>query len=143
MQQSWVSFFSLFLPQLVKRYQFPVNLLTILYGIALGWASPMMLLFQSEESPVGLMTTAQISLIVSLLCVGAIAGTIIFGLCSDIWGRKVMLLLCGVPQLAANLLLMFGNHQYHVFTARLLLGLASGGTFILVPMFVSEISHER
>lgn len=102
-----------------------------------------MLLFQSEASPIGMMNSDQISLIVSLLCIGGTVGTILFGLCSDVWGRKTMLLLIAIPQIVANVLLIVGTNSYYIYAARFLFGLAGGGGFIVVPIFVSEIAHER
>lgn len=102
-----------------------------------------MLLYSSEDSPIGMLNSHQSSLIVSLLCIGGTAGTIIFGFLADVFGRKWMLLLIAVPQLVANLLILIGTNYYFMFTARFLFGLAGGGCYVLVPMFVSEISHER
>lgn len=102
-----------------------------------------MILFQSEDSPVGTMNADQMSLIVSMLCVGGTVGTIICGLAADFLGRKASLLIIGVPQLISNVLLIVGNHYYYIYAARFLVGLAGGGSFIMIPMFVSEISHER
>lgn len=120
-----------------------MNLLTFVYGISVGWAAPTMLLFLSKESPIGVMTADQISLIVSILCIGGIAGTAVLGPLADIWGRKIVLILTAIPQIIANLLLVLGTHYYYIYVARFLFGLAGGGIFILVPIFVSEISHER
>lgn len=120
-----------------------MNFLSVLYGISVGWAAPNMILFQSEESPVGVMNADQMSLIVSLLCVGGTLGTIIFGFAADFLGRKTSLILIAVPQLVSNVLLIVGNHYYYIYVARFLFGLAGGGSFIMIPMFVSEISHER
>lgn len=54
-----------------------------------------------------------------------------------------MLLLTAIPQVIANILLLVGTNYYYIYAARFLFGLAGGGGFILVPIFVSEISHER
>lgn len=120
-----------------------VNILTILYGISVGWAAPNLLLFQSESSPIGMLTPQQNSLIVSLLCIGGTAGTILFGVGSDIYGRKLMLILMATPQLIANVLLITGTNVSYIYAARFLFGLAGGGCFIVLPMFVSEITQER
>lgn len=120
-----------------------MNLLSVLYGISMGWAAPNTVLFQSEASPIGVMTSSQISLIASMLCIGATVGTILFGFCADFLGRKRSLLLIGLPQLAANVLLLIGDNYIYIYAARFLFGLAGGGCYVMVPMFVSEISHER
>lgn len=89
------------------------------------------------------MSSDQISLIASILCIGGIAGTVIFGSVVDIWGRKLAMISIALPQIVGNVLLLFGTHYYHIYTARFLFGLAAGGVYIMVPIFVSEISSER
>lgn len=83
------------------------------------------------------------SLIVSLLCIGGVIGTLICGILSDVWGRKAMLLLIAIPQLIANVLVLVGTNIYYIYGARFLFGLAGGGVYLLIPIFISEISHER
>lgn len=102
-----------------------------------------MLLFQSEESPIGVLSSNQLSLIVSILCIGGCVGTVISGFLCDILGRKIGLLVAAIPQIVANVFLIIGTHYYYIIAARFLFGLAAGGVFIIIPIFVSEISHER
>lgn len=120
-----------------------VNLLSLIYGISNGWIAPNILRFQEEDSAIGVINSAEAALVVSILCIGGLIGTVVFGLLIDWWGRKWTLILTAIPQIMANFLLAFGEDVYYVYTARLLLGLAGGGLFILVPVFVAEISNER
>lgn len=120
-----------------------VHLLTLIYGINVGWVAPNMLLFQSENSPVGELTTAQISLIVSLMCLGGVVGTSLFGIMAEKWGRKWTLIWIAVPQILGGILLIYGTNANYIYAARLLFGLAGGGLFSVGPIFVAEISHEK
>lgn len=120
-----------------------VNLLTLIYGISVGWASPNIVLFQTDASPIGKLHSDQISLIASLLCAGGVFGTFFFGWITDIWGRKLVLFLVALPQMLGLLLLAIGNNCYFVYISRLLLGFGGGGVSILVPVFVAEISSEK
>lgn len=120
-----------------------VNLLTLIYGISVGWAAPNIVLFQSEDSPIGRLSTDQISLIASLLCAGAVVGTCFFGWISDIWGRKLVLFVVALPQMLGLLLLAIGDNCYYVYASRVLLGFGGGGVSILIPVFVAEISSEK
>lgn len=70
-------------------------------------------------------------------------GTIIFGCIVDIFGRKIVMISIAIPQIAANILVLIGTHYYYIYVARFLFGLAAGGVFIMVPIFVSEITYER
>lgn len=89
------------------------------------------------------MDANQISLIASILCIGGVVGTILFGCILDVCGRKYTMIAMAIPQIVANILLLTGTHYYHIYAARFLFGLAAGGVYILVPIFVSEISFER
>lgn len=120
-----------------------MHLLTLIYGINVGWVAPNMLLFQSENSPVGELTTAQISLIVSLMCLGGVVGTSLFGIMAEKWGRKWTLIWIAVPQILGGILLIYGTNSNYIYAARLLFGLAGGGLFSVGPIFVAEISHEK
>lgn len=120
-----------------------VNLLTLIYGISVGWAAPNIVLFQSEDSPIGQLETHQISLIASLLCAGGVLGTFFFGWITDIWGRKLVLFVVALPQMLGLLLLAIGDNCYYVYASRVLLGFGGGGVSILIPVFVAEISSER
>lgn len=121
----------------------PVNLLSLAFGISVGWAAPNMLLFQTEHSPIGLLNSDQVSLIASILCIGGTVGTICFGLIVDLWGRKITMIVISIPQLAANILVLIGTNYYYIYVARFLFGFAAAGVYIMVPIFVSEISQER
>lgn len=70
-------------------------------------------------------------------------GTVLFGYMADTCGRKIGLIIIAVPQIAANILLLIGSHYYYVYAARFLFGLTAGGVFIMIPIFVSEISHDK
>lgn len=120
-----------------------MNLLSLAYGISVGWAAPNTVLFQSEKSPIGIMSSDQISWIASTLCIGGVVGTIIFGSIVDVWGRKRVMICMAIPQLVANILLIVGTNHYYIYVARILFGAAAGGVFLMVPIYVSEISFER
>lgn len=120
-----------------------VNVLSLNYGISNGWIAPNLVRFQSDDSPIGKITLDEASLIVSTLCLGGLVGTFIFGYLADLCGRKRTLILMALPQLAANVLLILGTEPSYVFLARFLFGLAGGGVFTVLPIFVAEISKER
>lgn len=102
-----------------------------------------MLLFQTEESPIGILNSDQVSLIASILCIGGTVGTIVFGCIVDHWGRKTTMILIAIPQLAANILVLVGTSYYYIYVARFWFGFAAAGVYIMVPIFVAEISQER
>lgn len=113
------------------------------YGISVGWAAPNTVLFMTEDSPIGVMTASQISWIASMICIGGIVGTIVFGGLVDILGRKIVTIGIAIPQILANILLIVGTNHIYIYWARFLFGLAAGGVFMIIPIYVAEISFER
>lgn len=120
-----------------------MNLLTLIHGISSGWVSPNLVRFQSDNSPIGRISPAQGGLVVSMLFVGSVLGTFIFGYLAERFGRKWPLMGLTVPHIVANVLLIIGTHPYHVFVSRFLIGLACGGIFSVIPVFVSEIAFKK
>lgn len=120
-----------------------MNILSLNYGISNGWIAPNLLRFQSDSSPIGQVAPEEVALMVAILSVGGVVGTLLFGYLGDWCGRKMALICMALPQLTANVLLVVGTRPMYVYLARLLLGVAGGGVFTVLPIFVAEISRER
>lgn len=77
-----------------------VNLTAFIFGIVIGFTGPNLELFKSEDSPLasGLITTEEESWISSLAAFGAIGFVLIYGWISEKFGRRLAILLIGVPQ---------------------------------------------
>lgn len=76
------------------------NLIIVSYGICVGWISPSLLILRSEQlTPLlsGSVTTEESSWIGSILCFGAILGSIFFGCLANYIGTKNAVLCCSVP----------------------------------------------
>lgn len=136
-------------PVYVFSYKLPLNLqilvnfLSINYGIAAGWVAPNLPRFQTEDSPIGMITSSEAAFIVSSMCIGGLVGSLIFGILCDLLGRKWTLVCSAIPQIIGNLLVVFGTNTYYIYASRLLFGFAGGAVFTVLPIFVSEISRER
>lgn len=117
--------------------------MTLIYGTSVGWTAPNIILFQSEKSPVGKLTTDELSPIPALLCVGGVIGTIIFGWATDKMGRKNILLFLALPEIVAFVLVLVGDHVYYIYAFRFLAGMFGGGFLVVVPIFVSEIADPK
>lgn len=79
-------------------------MLTIAYGTSTGWPSSSFLLLESiENTPLpNALTVDELSWISSLLCVGGIAGTLLFGWLVGYISKKKLLLFTALPQLVSN-----------------------------------------
>lgn len=68
--------------------------------MVIGFTGPNLELFKSDDSPLasGKITTEEESWISSLSAFGAIGFTLVYGWLSERFGRKLAILLIGVPQ---------------------------------------------
>lgn len=117
----------------------------ICYGITCGWTSPNELVLKSEKTPLpsGPVNQSEFSWIVSLLCIGGAVGNIVFGVVAEKCGRKVPLMCLSVPLIASWMLILFAQNVYFLYAARLLSGSIGGGIFVLIPLYLNEIAHDR
>lgn len=121
------------------------NCAAVVYGITIGWASPSIPLLQSENSPLlsGPITEEDGSWINSIMCLGGLFGTFFFGWMADYFGRKWSLYLVALPKIAAYLLILIALDVEFLYVSRFLSGFGGGGVFVLVPLFVTEISEDQ
>lgn len=84
-----------------------VHLVTVGYGVTVGWTAPIIPLLRSEDTPLpaGPITVEQASWIGSSLCIGGMTGTVLFALIHTYFGKKIGLLLLAVPHLVSHVLL--------------------------------------
>lgn len=124
---------------------FCVNLLALGYGLSTGWTSAAIPILLSPESSLdcGQISNSDASLIGSILTIGGLCGTLLFGYISNQIGRKRSIFLIAFPQIIGWLLMYFAESTALLISFRFLAGVAAGGIFTLVPIFVSEISEDR
>lgn len=79
---------------------FPVNLTALIFGASIGFPGPNLELFKSDATPLssGKITTNEESWISSLSAFGGMALVLPFGWFSEQFGRKIAILLLGIPQ---------------------------------------------
>lgn len=139
------------------------NLLTLVYGISVGWPSSSLPLLRSDATPLpsGPLSLFETSCIGSILCIGGASGTLFYGWFSEKFGRKPAIMSAAIPQVVSFLSLLsstrfsqlnffisksswllveFAKNFYHLFAARFLTGFAGGSAFIVIPLIVSEVS---
>ncbi|KAL9706869.1 hypothetical protein quinque_010387 [Culex quinquefasciatus] len=121
------------------------NLSTLIYGLSIGWLSPNLELLLSADTPLssGVITRSEAGWIGSIGTVGCVLAVLICGWVAEIVGRKAALMLIGVTQLASWVVVLFASDLTMIYTFRILGGFAGGGTFSVIPLFVSEISEDR
>jgi hypothetical protein len=124
----------------------PVDLLATSGDLAITWTSPVLAKLYSNDSAVNPfdqpITEDEDSWIGSLINIGAMIGPFPYGFLADKYGRKIGLLAVSVPYIVSYLTLAFSKTVYLYYFARLLGGIAIGGGYTLLPMYVAEIAED-
>ncbi|KAF7279161.1 hypothetical protein GWI33_007572 [Rhynchophorus ferrugineus] len=114
-------------------------------GTNLSWTSPeFTYLNQTDTGPFnGTLTDDQTSWISGLLSLGAALGPFIFGYLSEKIGRKYTIIATAIPFIISSVMVSFCNKVEEFYLARFITGLAVGGTFTVLPMYVGEMSLDE
>jgi MFS family permease len=118
-------------------------LLAFSHGAVIGWASPFVPLLQSELSPIGPITTEEVSWVGACLAIGGLIGTLVFAVVSKYVGKKFGIMLLAVPHIVCWLLILFGHSVYYLYAARILGGCAGGGIIRQFSLYISDISENQ
>ncbi|KAH8340746.1 hypothetical protein KR059_005896 [Drosophila kikkawai] len=115
--------------------------MALAHGITLGWFSPTLALFLSDESPFGKpLTVNEVSMASSVVPLGALLSNLFIGWPLDFFGRKIIMYTAAVPNLINWILVYFGDHVAFLFVARFLVGFSAGIMLVVVPIFIAEIA---
>jgi MFS family permease len=61
----------------------------------------------------------------------------------DKWGKKIGYILLAFPQIGFWACVLFGNTVVYLYVARFLLGITQGGMYIIMPLFVADVSEKE
>lgn len=89
------------------------------------------------------LSAAQVGFVSGILAIGAMAGCLIAGWLSDLWGRKPVMLLAGLGFTISSLLLAVAPNFGVLVTGRVLSGLSIGLASTVVPLYISEVAPAR
>lgn len=130
---------------IIRIISHPVNIITVCYGVTIGWPSASLLILLSADTPLpgGPLTTEQASWIGSLVALGGLIGNICFGWLSGLVGRKSILLGAFLPMASGWLLIYVAQSHVYLYAARLLQGFSGGAVYVVMPVFVAEIADSR
>lgn len=123
------------------------NLTSFVSGVALGWTSPVIPKLNGEVEPESNPLTQPITInqqswLGSLLPLGAVLGPFAAGLFVDRIGRKKSILISTLPFIVAFSMAIFTHDINLFYLMRFLCGLALGGIFTILPMYVAEVSED-
>ncbi|XP_042336410.1 solute carrier family 2, facilitated glucose transporter member 8 [Sceloporus undulatus] len=113
------------------------------FGFVLGYSSPAIPSLKRGNNPELRLEDSQASWFGSVVTLGAAAGGILGGYIVDKLGRKLSLMFCAVPYVFGFAIIISAQNVWMLYLGRLLSGLASGVTSLVVPVYISEIAHSK
>ncbi|KFP40931.1 Solute carrier family 2, facilitated glucose transporter member 8, partial [Chlamydotis macqueenii] len=113
------------------------------FGFVLGYSSPVIPELRKISDPKLRLDSSQASWFGSVVTVGAAAGGILGSYLVDKVGRKLSLMLCSIPYVFGYVVIISAQNVWMLYFGRMLTGLASGITSLVVPMYISEVSHPK
>ncbi|KAJ8977235.1 hypothetical protein NQ317_003810 [Molorchus minor] len=125
---------------------FAAGLLATSGDITMTWTSPTYSKLYSNDTsinPIGRpITSSEDGWIGSLINIGAMIGPLPYSYIAERFGRRIGLLSISIPHMTAYLIFAFANKVYLFYLGRLLGGLAVGGGYTLLPMYIAEVSDD-
>ncbi|XP_068105114.1 solute carrier family 2, facilitated glucose transporter member 8 isoform X2 [Hyperolius riggenbachi] len=113
------------------------------FGFVLGYSSPAITDLKDSDDPRLVLDKETASWFGSIVTIGAAAGGIFGGWIVDRIGRKLSLILCALPFVLGFTLIIAAQNVWMLLGGRLLAGVASGVTSLVVPVYISETSHSK
>ncbi|XP_078406067.1 solute carrier family 2, facilitated glucose transporter member 8 isoform X1 [Cetorhinus maximus] len=113
------------------------------FGFVLGYSSPAIPELEANPNPNLNLDSTQASWFGSLVTIGAAVGGIIGGWIIDKIGRKLSLMICAVPYVAGFTMIIAAQNVWMLYGGRVVTGIASGVTSLVVPVYISETAHPK
>ncbi|XP_075903182.1 solute carrier family 2, facilitated glucose transporter member 8 [Nelusetta ayraudi] len=113
------------------------------FGFVLGYSSPAIPELTSIDDPRLRLDGDQASWFGSIVTIGAALGGLLGGWMVEKIGRKLSLMFCSLPYVFGFTIIIAAQNVWMLYAGRMLTGLASGVTSLVVPLYISEMAHER
>ncbi|XP_061586290.1 solute carrier family 2, facilitated glucose transporter member 8 isoform X2 [Cololabis saira] len=113
------------------------------FGFVLGYSSPAIPELSRESDPRLRLSDQQASWFGSIVTVGAALGGLLGGWLVEKVGRKLSLMFCSLPFVFGFTVIIAAQNVWMFYAGRVLTGLASGVTSLVVPIYISEVAHEK
>ncbi|XP_068560050.1 solute carrier family 2, facilitated glucose transporter member 8 [Cebidichthys violaceus] len=113
------------------------------FGFVLGYSSPAIPELTRIADPRLRLDADQASWFGSIVTVGAAAGGLLGGWMVGKIGRKLTLMFCSLPFVFGFTLIIAAQNVWMLYVGRVFTGVASGVTSLVVPLYISEMAHER
>ncbi|XP_076632464.1 facilitated trehalose transporter Tret1 [Colletes latitarsis] len=111
-------------------------------GSHIGWTSPILPKLKAPDSHLEI-SSDDASWIASFALLGSIPGNVVSALIVDRVGRKMCLLLAGIPLGVSWVLIIIAWNPYILYVARFIGGLGLGMAYVACPMYIGEIADKE
>ncbi|XP_017771074.1 PREDICTED: facilitated trehalose transporter Tret1-like [Nicrophorus vespilloides] len=111
-------------------------------GIHFSWASPVIPILSSSDSPIPITETDE-QWLELLYMIGGIAGLPLTMFAVDRFGRKRSILLASINNLLSWIMIAFATNVTTLHVARFLAGLGADVAFVASPMYIAEIADQK
>lgn len=113
------------------------------FGFVLGYSSPAIPDLTRIQDLRLQLSTEEASWFGSVVTIGAAFGGLLGGWIVEKIGRKLSLMFCAIPFIFGFTIIIAAQNHWMLYVGRVLTGLASGVTSLVVPLYISEMAHER
>ncbi|XP_013166623.1 PREDICTED: facilitated trehalose transporter Tret1-like [Papilio xuthus] len=120
------------------------NSTLFIYGLETGWMSPMTKVLQSDPSPIGAaLSDNEIYLVASILFMTATLSVPFYTYISDCYGRRPAIMCVTVFEGLSWIIKVSSPTRIGLIVARAIAGIGASGCFLVIPMYVKEISQDN
>ncbi|XP_043968083.1 solute carrier family 2, facilitated glucose transporter member 8 [Gambusia affinis] len=113
------------------------------FGFVLGYSSPAIPELSRIADPRLRLSEVEGSWFGSIVTVGAAVGGLLGGWMVQRIGRKLTLMSCTLPFVFGFTIIIAAQNVWMLYVGRVLTGMASGITSLVVPLYISETAHEK
>ncbi|XP_054895629.1 solute carrier family 2, facilitated glucose transporter member 8 [Poeciliopsis prolifica] len=113
------------------------------FGFVLGYSSPAIPELSRISDPRLRLSEVEASWFGSIVTIGAAVGGLLGGWMVQRIGRKLTLMSCTLPFVFGFTIIIAAQNVWMLYVGRVLTGLASGITSLVVPLYISETAHEK
>ncbi|XP_054083253.1 facilitated trehalose transporter Tret1-like [Zeugodacus cucurbitae] len=120
------------------------NILCLNFGIMLGITPAHMRLYMDEQTPLNhIANVDDVTWICSSVFISAALSAVFSGYLVEKIGPKGVLLLSGLLQISSWFCMHFAFDILHIYSSRIMAGMAAGAALTALPIFITEIAEEN
>ncbi|CAK9797998.1 Facilitated trehalose transporter Tret1 [Anthophora plagiata] len=119
-----------------------VSLLSVSFGLMIGWTSPYLAQLTGKDSEF-FITEDEAAWVVSLLPFGRLFGAIVGSIIMEYYGSKKALLVTGVPVMFGWICIIFANSAFWLYISRFCSGISQGMFFSCFAIYIGEIASAK